>query len=233
MGASNFTLYELAGADREVRFSPHAWKVLMALAHKELCADRVPLRFTDKDKIAFSGQTLLPVLVHGHETVSDSWRIALYLEDRFPMQPSLFQGDGATAVTRFVNSWADTQLLPAVARIILMDVYHCLDTEDQTYFRASREKYFGTVLEQVVADQPARLADLRKALQPLRQMLKKQDFIGGSVAGYADYCVFGMFMWARCCSSVELLEVDDMITAWRIRLLNEFGGLARSAPTRF
>jgi glutathione S-transferase len=233
MDASNFTLYELAGADREVRFSPHAWKVLMALAHKGLRAERVPLRFTDRDKIAFSGQALLPVLVHGHETVSDSWRIALYLEDRFPTQPSLFQGDVATAVTRFVNSWADTQLLPAVARIILMDVYHCLDTEDKTYFRASREKHFGMALEQVVADQPSRLADLRKALQPLRHMLKKQDFISGSVAGYADYCVFGMFMWARCCSAVELLEVDDVVTAWRGRLLNEFGGLAGSAPTRF
>ena len=233
MGASNLTLYELAGADRQVRFSPHAWKVLMALAHKGLCADRVPLRFADKDKIAFSGQTLLPVLVHDHETVSDSWRIALYLEERFPTQPSLFQGDGAAAVTRFVNSWADTQLLPAVARIILMDVYHCLDTEDRTYFRTSREKHFGMALERVVADQPARLAELRMALRPLRHMLRKQDFISGNVAGYADYCVFGMFMWAHCCSAVELLEVDDVITTWRARLLNEFGGLARSAPTRF
>jgi glutathione S-transferase len=147
MDTSNLTLYELAGADREVRFSPHAWKVLMALAHKGLRADRVPLRFSDRDNIAFSGQTLLPVLVHGHETVSDSWRIALYLEDRFPVQPSLFKGDGGTAVTRFVNSWADTQLLPAVARIILTDVYRCLDTEDQTYFRTSREKHFGMALE--------------------------------------------------------------------------------------
>jgi glutathione S-transferase len=149
------------------------------------------------------------------------------------VQPTLFQGDGATAVTRFVNSWADTQLLPAIARIILIEVYRCLDTEDQTYFRASREKHFGMELEQVVADQPARLADLRKALQPLRHMLRKQDFISGRVAAYADYCVFGMFMWARRCSAVELLEVDDVVTAWRGRLLNEFGGLARSAPTRF
>jgi hypothetical protein len=38
-----------------------------------------------------------------------------------------------------------------------------------------------------------------------------------------------MFMWARCCA-VELLEVDDVVTAWRGKLLNEFGGLARSAP---
>jgi hypothetical protein len=64
-------------------------------------------------------------------------------------------------------------------------------------------------------------------------MLRKQDFISGSIAGYADYCVFGMFMWARCCSAVELLEVDDVVTAWHGRLLNRFGGLARSAPTRF
>jgi glutathione S-transferase len=51
----------------------------MALAHKGLEADRVPWRFVDKDKIAFSGQSLVPVLVHGDESISDSWRIALYL----------------------------------------------------------------------------------------------------------------------------------------------------------
>jgi glutathione S-transferase len=231
MIASDLTLYELAGADSELRFSPHCWKVLMALAHKGLEATRVPLRFCDKDKIAFSDQALLPVIRHGTETVSDSWRIALYLEDRFPLQPSLFADPHTVSVTRFVNSWADAALVPAIARIILLDIHECLAADDRSYFRASREKIFGMPLEAVIADQPARLREFRKTLHPLRQLLKNQDFIAGAHPGYADYCVFGMFMWARCSSSTELIEPGDTVIEWRERLLDAFGGLARSAPT--
>jgi glutathione S-transferase len=231
MIVNDLTLYELAGANRNLRFSPHCWKVLMALAHKGLSAERVPLRFADKDRIAFSGQSLVPVLVDGQQAVSDSWRIALHLEDRFPELPSLFGDRSAMLVTRFVNSWADTALLPAVARLILVDVFTCLDEADRSYFRASREKYFGLPLEAVVADQPSRLKDLRKVLLPVRHVLKKQAFIGGEAPTYADYCVFGMFMWARGCSAIELVEIDDPITPWRDRLLDAFRGMARSAPS--
>ncbi|MGL4964315.1 MAG: hypothetical protein ACRC67_24000 [Inquilinus sp.] len=51
--AAALTLYELAGADAALRFSPHCWKTRMALAHKGLEADRLPWRFTEKDAIAF------------------------------------------------------------------------------------------------------------------------------------------------------------------------------------
>jgi glutathione S-transferase len=231
MSANDLTLYELAGANRNLRFSPHCWKILLALAHKGLAAERVPLRFSDKDRIAFSGQSLVPVLVDRKEAVSDSWRIALHLEDRYPDLPSLFGDRAAISVTRFVNSWADTVLLPAVARVILVDVYNCLDAADRSYFRSSREKHFGMPLEAVVADQSGRLTDLRKVLLPVRHALKKQAFIGGEAATYADYCVFGMFMWARGCSVAELLEVDDPVALWRERLLDAFGGMARSAPS--
>jgi glutathione S-transferase len=227
---ADLTLYELAGANPNLRFSPHCWKVLMALAHKALAAERVPLRFADKERIAFSGQSLVPVLVDDEETVSDSWRIAVHLEDRFSALPSLFGSHSAIPVTRFVNSWADTVVLPAVARVILVDVYNCLDADDRSYFRSSREKFFGMPLEAVVADQPGCLADLRKALLPVRHVLKRQAFIGGEAPTYADYCLFGMFMWARGCSTTELLEVDDPVALWRERLLDAFGGVARSAP---
>jgi glutathione S-transferase len=231
MSDPDLTLYELAGADCDLRFSPHCWKIRMALAHKGLAATLVPWRFADKDTIAFSGQGLVPVLVHGADTVSDSWRIALYLEDRFSTRPSLFRGTDAMPVTRFVNSWADTTLLLMVARVILVDVYNCLDANDRRYFRSSREKYFGMTLEAVASDQPARRTDLQKALLPLRSMLKKQEFIGGAAPTYADYCVFGMFMWAHICSAIDILEPDDPIAVWRERLFDAFGGLARSAPT--
>ncbi|WP_454816922.1 glutathione S-transferase family protein [Labrys neptuniae] len=223
-------LYELAGSDPQLRFSPHCWKIRMALAHKGLQADRRPWRFTDKEAIAFSGQGLVPVLIDGAHVVSDSWRIALHLEERFANSPALFGAPQAAAVTRFVNSWADTALLPAVSRLILLDIYNVLDQKDRDYFRATREQRFGKTLEQVVQDQQVHLERLRHTLTPLRHLLGGQAYLGGKQPNYADYCVFGMFMWARCTSAIEFLAADDTIYAWRERLLDLFDGLARQAP---
>jgi glutathione S-transferase len=225
------TLYELAGADPALRFSPHCWKTRMALAHKGLDPERVAWRFTDKDMIAFSGQGLVPVLVDGDSVVSDSWQIALHLEQHYAHRPPLFGDAASVPLTRFINGWADTILLPAIARVILRDIWTMLHEKDKDYFRTSREQRFGRTLEEVVADRPARMAEFKSALAPLRQLLRTQDFIAGAASAYADYCVFGMFMWARCSSGVEMLQPDDPVYGWRERLLDAFAGLARNAPS--
>ena len=223
------TLYDLAGADAALRFSPHCWKTHMALAHKGLSARTIPWRFTEKDAIGFSGQKLVPVLVHGDHVVNDSWQIACYLEDAFPDRPSLFGGDAARPLSLFVNTWADATLVPILARLLLPEIHGLIHDKDKDYFRATREKRFGR-LEDLPAGYSQQIADLRAALLPLRLTLGKQPYLAGSQAGYADYAVFGMFMWARCTSALELLASDDPVHAWRERLLDAFDGLARRAP---
>jgi glutathione S-transferase len=222
-------LFELAAADPEVRFSPHCWKTRMALAHKGLDANRVPWRFSDKQELAFSGQGFVPVMVDQGEVVSDSWQIALHLEQRYPERPSLFGSADAVPLARFVNAWADGVMLGAIAKVILVDIHRHIDVRDKEYFRTSREKRFGAPLEAVAADTASRLAELRAALAPLRSVLGHQEFVCGASPGYADYCVFGMFMWARCISGIELLAPDDKLVPWRERLLDAFGGMARQA----
>ncbi|MFC4273813.1 glutathione S-transferase family protein [Achromobacter aloeverae] len=223
-------LYDLAADDTAVRFSPHCWKTRMALAHKGLQADYRPWRFTEKAAIAFSGQEKVPVLVDGDETIHDSWRIARHLDSRYPDRPALFTEQPPMPLAEFVNAWADKTLVPAIARIILLDIHACLHPTDQDYFRASREKAYGQALESVVADRAAHLRALGRALSPLRHILQSRDYIDGTAPAYADYCVFGMFMWARCVSAIPLLQPDDPVHAWRERLLDAHGGMARSAP---
>jgi glutathione S-transferase len=222
-------LYDLAGADPARRFSPYCWRAKLALAHKGLDVEAIPWRFSDKDVIAFSGQGRVPVLVDGEKVVADSWAIANYLEDNYP-GPSLFGGDAARAVTRLVNSWADTVLVGAIARVVLMDIYQHIHEKDRAYFRQSREQRFGKTLEEVAADRDGNVAALRQLLEPVRVTLAQQPFLGGETALYADYIVFGNLQWARCISTIPLLAKDDPIAAWRARILDAFGGLARNAP---
>jgi glutathione S-transferase len=223
-------LYDLAGADPALRFSPFCWRIRMALAHKDLEVETIPWRFTEKDRIAFSGQGLVPVLVDGTRTLHDSWAIAEYLEEAFPHRPSLFGGPEAQAVTRFVNAWTDSVLHPWIAGMVLRDIVDCLRPEDAGYFRESREKRFGTTLEAFVAPRAEQLPAFRKALQPVRLALRGQPFLSGEAPAYADYIVFGAFMWARSVSPFRLLEVDDPVHAWRGRMLGLFDELAAGAP---
>ncbi|MFG1296519.1 MULTISPECIES: glutathione S-transferase family protein [Xanthobacter] len=233
MHEARLTLYELAGADLELRFSPHCWKTRMALAHKGLVARCLPWHFTEKSRIAFTGLETVPVLEDRNTAIGDSWQIAQHLEQSYPDRPSLFGPAAALPLTAFVNQWVDATLLPAMARILLLDIHRLLIPEDQTYFRASREARFGATLEDIVAPVADNLHHLRQSLAPLRRQLRSQPYLAGATPAYADYCVFGLFMWARCTSSREVLTADDPIDAWRNRLLDAFGGMARSATRPF
>ncbi|WP_086078589.1 glutathione S-transferase family protein [Bordetella genomosp. 13] len=221
-------LFELAGADPDVRFSPYCWKIRMALAHKGLHAEGLPWRFIEKSRIAASGQERVPVLVHGDTWLHDSWRIARYLEDTFPDRPALFAGPGGEALARFVNSWADTALAPAITKVIIPDIPDGLHDGDRAYFVESREQRLGS-LQALRDDRVQHLDALRKVILPLRHTLRDQPYLAGDTPDYADYAVFGMFMWARCISPVELLQADDPVHAWRERLLDAHGGHARAA----
>lgn len=223
-------LYDLAAADEERRFSPYCWRIKMALAHKELDVETIPWRFVEKDAIAFSGQRRVPVLVDDEKAVADSWAIANYLEDRYAERSSLFGGISGRAPTRFVASWADGTLLPALAQLILIDVYAHLHEKDKAYFRHTREKRLGATLETFCANRDETVVQFRKTvLAPLRLTLGSQPFLGGAGPTYADHAVFGAFQWARATSPFKLLEPDDPVASWRERMLDLHGGFARNS----
>ena len=201
----------------------------MALVHKGLEAEIKPWRFVEQEALAFSGHNKVPILVDGDRKVVDSWTIALYLEDEYPDRPSLFNGEGGVAPTRFVSTWADSTMLPAISGLIVSDVWGCLDDACRAYFRESREKRYGRTLEEVCAQRDEGVLQFRKSLQPARAVLAEQKFLGGETPTQADYLVFGGFMWARCASTFELLATDDPIWAWRERMLDLHGAYARNA----
>jgi glutathione S-transferase len=228
MAAMGMTLWDLAGAEEDRRFSPYCWRVKMALAHKGLEAETIAWRFTDIDRIAFSGQGLVPVLVDGDTVVHDSWAIAEYLEAKFPAR-RLFDSPQARALAFVFKTWVESTLHLPIMRAMVMDLYGSLHENDKAYFRDSREKRFGMSLEQFGGDPKKGVADLRTLLLPVRKQLVQEHFVSGKAPGFADYILFGPFQWARAVSPARLLEPDDPVFAWRERMLDLHGGLARKA----
>lgn len=200
----------------------------MALAHKGLEAEIIPCRFTDKDKIAFSGQERVPVLRDGDNAVSDSWRIACYLEDTYPDRPSLFGGEIGRGEAHFINAWMDRSVHARLIRLVVKDIYDHVQPEDRDYFRASREKRFGATLEDIQGARDDERGGFIAALGPLKAILRDQPYICGSSPAYADYIVFGGFQWSRSISPYAIIDVDDPVYDWRGRMLDLFDGLARS-----
>ena len=130
-------VYDLAGAD-DRRFSPFCARTKAALRHKGLDYSTVPIRFCDKDKLAFSEQERVPVIVDDGRVVADSWKIAEYLEDRSP-DPALFPGPGMKEACRFFTMYVDRTLHPALFPVVVYDIFEKIEPVDRAYFRESRE----------------------------------------------------------------------------------------------
>ncbi|ACP24702.1 putative lignin beta-ether hydrolase [Sinorhizobium fredii NGR234] len=221
-------LYALCGTDRTRPFSPHVWKTKLSLAHKGLGFDVAPIGFTEIPKLEQGATKIVPLLRDGEKLVSDSFDIALYLEEAYPERPTLFSGEGGKAMARFVEGWSQMTLHPAIGRIAIMDIHDSLEPVDRAYFRRSREERFGRPLETVAEAGKTDLETFSAKLEPLRHMLKFQPFIGGERPLFADYIVFGALQWARIVSPHRLLATGDVVSGWFERCLDLHDGLGRS-----
>lgn len=222
-------LYTLCGANSSQRFSPHSWKIVMALAHKGLDFSERPTPFTGIRSIEDGFSPTVPVLVDESRLVRDSFDIALYLDEAYPDRPTLFAGKGGEALSRMVEGYVQTMLQAALVKIIIKDIHDCLAPADQAYFRRSREERLGRTLEDIEAGHGAELAAFQPRLEPVRHMLKFQPFIGGAAPLFADYILFGALQWARVVSPKSLLASDDPVHNWFERCLDLHGGIGRAA----
>jgi glutathione S-transferase len=223
-------LYDLVGEDLARPFSPHCWKTTMCLAHKGLGYQRMPTPFTSVPAVEGGVSKTVPVIRDGDKVVADSFEIALYLDDAYPDRPTLFGGDGGKAMARFIERWSQLTIHPYLGAAALTDIHARLAPPDQAYFRDSREKRYGKPLEEVSASREAQLSAFRASLEPLRNMLTYQPFIGGSTPLYPDYVVFGAFQWVRVMSPYQTLADGDPVSDWFERCLDLHGGLGRSVP---
>jgi glutathione S-transferase len=220
-------LYELAGADPSIRFSPYCWRIRMALAHKGVRARLLPWHFGDK-KLP-GGNKQVPVMVDDGTVIADSTAIALHLENKYHSGPSLFGGEGGEAHARFIIAWTDSVLHGVLLPVVTPALLGLVKPDMRQQFRESREKRMGMTIEAARTSQAALIEKASAAMAPLRQVLKHNPFLGGEEPSYADYTVFGAFQWIRCASNIEVLAAGDPIGTWRDSMLDLFGDLARGA----
>ena len=225
-------LYGLAGKDKTSAFSPHVWKIQMALAHKGLDYEFRAVSFLEIKEIEGGEFPTVPVLVDGDEKIIDSFNIARYLDETYKDKPSLMGGPAGISMTNFIQAWSNTQIHPAVAKVAMFDIYQMLDEDDQIHFRKKREAMFKTTLELIHEKREDNAHLLIDALRPLEVHLGLAPYLGGEHPIFADYIVFGALQWCRMCSTLDILPTEGKVADWFERLLDLHDGIGRKAPAR-
>ena len=131
-------LFDLSGKN-DLRFSPPCWNVKLCLILNNIEFITIPVRFTDKDKIAFSKQKLVPILDYNKGFVSDSWNIINWLNENFPKK-KIFINNSSKNFSYFLYLWTSRQLLPILFKIIAHEIPNVLEGDDIDYYLKTREE---------------------------------------------------------------------------------------------
>jgi len=208
-------LYDLAVAN-DVRPSPFCWRTKAVLTYKKIPFSTVPVSFTEKHKIAFSGQERVPVIKDNGTVVYDSWTIAKYLEDKYP-EPKIFPSLGLREACRFFNLYVDNTLHSALILVVVNDIFAKTEPGDREYFRTSREKRFGMTLEEIATRRAEYRPRMQAVLTDLEATITGQDYFFGQLT-YTDFCLFGTFKWVTAVSEEPLFETTPALRAWWKRM---------------
>ena len=222
------TFYDLVDKDGR-RYSPYGWRVRMALAHKGLGAAVELCWHSDKEKLAFTGQHLVPVLRDARKVVNDSWNIACYLDEAYPDSPMLMNGPQGRSFARFLNYWMDSIIGRPLVRSLYLDILKSLHPQaDAQEFRQRREERNGATLEALHANRAEDFSEINRAMLPLNELLREQPFVAGTAPAYVDYIVFGTLQMPRVLGIEPLEPHQAGVIRWREEMRKLFNGLADS-----
>ena len=210
-------LYDLSGKN-DLRFSPPCWNVKLCLIHNNIEFKTIPVRLTDKDKIAFSKQKLVPILDYKDGFVCDSWNIFNWLNENYP-QKKIFINSSSKNFSYFLYLWTSRQLLPILFKIIAHEIPNVLEGNDIDYYINTREKKINGPITKFVPMISTSIEVFRKSIDPIRKIIIKSGYISGKKPGLEDYIFFGNFKWVNVCSSCNLLDDEDPVHNWYKKLL--------------
>ncbi len=208
--------------------SPFVWATKYALKHKGFEIEIVPGGFTGIMERTGNRSERLPAIVDDGRWVLDSWLIAEYLDEKYPDRPALFEGEGMKVLTRFLESWLWATAIRPWFGCYIQDYRDLSLPQDHEYVTRTREAMLGgRKLEEVQAGREDRLPQVPPTLEPFRQLLRENKWLGGSKPNYTDYRALAVFLWTASVATTPPLTDDDPLRDWLDRGFDLYGGLGR------
>jgi glutathione S-transferase len=187
--------------------SPFCAKVRQLLHYKGVEFETVEVDYLErKELLLASGGLMVPALtLPGGETITDSERIALRLEELYP-EPTILPPDLRglhIALARYI----DLEIEDALFRLALPDelaFFRRLGAEREAFFRLIRERKFGPGfcdrMERESADNLARACAL---LAPFEEALIGKAFILGRI-GLCDFALYGQLHYLAISGELKI-----------------------------
>ena len=189
--------------------SPFAWRVQLALEHKNLAYERKVLSFSAGDTrkpefVALNPRHRVPVIVDGDFVLFESNAIMEYLDDAYPASGSrLYPGDARTR---------------ALVRRLIMEVDNYFDEAiDPLTTEAFGKKPEERDASAIAASRAATMDELKYFTKQMRG-----DFLAGPLSA-ADFAFYPYISYLpRCQLKLPDLDADGMLTpelrAWKGRV---------------
>src|SRR5271156_4681560 len=178
--------------------SPFCAKVRKLLAFKGVEFEVVEVDYLErKELLLASGQITVPaVTLDNGETIVDSARIAMRLEELFP-EPTIFPA-GWRGVHIALADYIDNHLEAEEYPVALADElapYTKQGAERAALWRYIRERKCGAgFVERTIANQSANWERARSALAPFEEQLASLPFLTGRI-GLADFALYGQLFY--------------------------------------
>ena len=210
-------LYDLSGKN-DLRFSPPCWIVKICLIHRQINFETEPVKFSEKNKIEFSNQQLVPILKHQNGFVCDSWNIINWLDKNYN-DKNIFLNLSSKNFSNFLYLWTSRQLLPILFKIIAHEIPNVLEGDDIDYYIKTREERINGSITKFVPFISSFIEEFRKSIDPVRKIITNNGYISGKKPGIEDCIFFGNLKWVDVCSPCNLLDNEDPVYKWYKNLL--------------
>ncbi|MGO9603417.1 MAG: glutathione S-transferase family protein [Candidatus Binataceae bacterium] len=200
-------LYQFVG-------SPFCAKVRKILDFKGIEYETFEVDYLErKELLAASGQIMVPALtLEAGETIVDSARIALRLEELYPEPTILPPGWGG--IHRVLADFIDNNLEDALFRAAIPDeasYWRRRGRDREALWRLVRERKYGAgFVDRMIAEHETHLARAREALAPFDETLADRAFLLGRI-GLADFALYGQLYYFAFTGEIKIpVELENV-----------------------
>lgn len=184
------------------------------------------------------------------EMITDSVRIAEYLDARFPNAPNLFPFDGSRAAVELFDVWFNGTLQPSFSLLLSPKMCAELNPPSAAFYRTKERQYGGT-MEEMSPEGSARRAELwdtvKDGLSTLAKMYdangvgkdgREKPWFFGDAFSFADMILAGYLLWAKIVLG-EDSEEWRALAGWDggrwarvVKFTEKYSGTASGKPSR-
>jgi glutathione S-transferase len=178
--------------------SPFCAKVRKILQYKGVEFETIEVDYLErKELLLASGQIMVPALTPDNgETISDSDRIAHWLEERYP-QPTIFPS-GLRGLHTILARYIDAEVEDALFRAALPDElghFARQGADRLAFYRLIRERKYGVgFCDRMVQEHESHLERAREIIAPFEDALTGRAFVLGRI-GLADFALYGQLYY--------------------------------------